>query len=98
MHKYSKHHSNNLWRNIRRKDRRASLVPIEYKIMRITSISLVAFLVAFLSSSVLAPVEITDASSEVLLANQATGGSVSLTTSGNISVWSLVLLVLFVPR
>lgn len=59
--------------------------PLHYRIMKNTSIGLSTFLITFISFSTLSPVESTDAA-EVLLANQSTGGSISLVTNGSINL------------
>ena len=59
--------------------------PFHYRAIKNSSIGLLSFLLAFISFSTLSPIESTDAA-EVLLANQATGGAVSLTTTGNINL------------
>lgn len=56
-----------------------------HKLMFNSSIGMIAFLVAFISFSALSPIEPTNAE-EILFANQATGGAVSLTTSGNVNL------------
>ena len=55
------------------------------RLMRNSSVGMVTFLATFISFSALSPIEPTNAE-EILLAAQATGGAVSLTSSGNVNL------------
>ncbi len=94
-HKYNNHknHSHNhkkpkvsYFDLLRRKKKPAGGLslkrPLEYKLVYGISISCIAFLTAFISSSILAPVEVTDAA-EVLSALSATDSSVSISTTAS---------------
>ena len=58
---------------------------LSLKLMRNSSVGMVAFLATFVSFSALSPIEPTSAE-EILFATQATGGVVSLTSSGNVNL------------